>query len=285
MQLDILEQITSAGKKDKANEDMIVIENNYYMILDGATGLGKQNIPNYQSDALWFVREFTKYFKENLFKFTITEDIIFNTLKDIETIYLKNILDLPFQKYNYPSAGMILAHKHKADSIDFYRLGDCEAFVKSNNKSKKIFNSSYLNELDSYSINKMQKYIKAGFSTKEARRRIMHILQSNRNKMNVENGYWVLSIVKSDIQNIIQHIEKIIVPIECNDVILLASDGYSALTDKYNKDIFQFTLKDGLNIIRDIENSDSNLIKYPRLKKSDDATALLLKYSCFVNRV
>jgi len=277
MQLEILEQITSAGKKNKVNEDIIIIENNYYLILDGATGLGKQNIPNCQSDAQWFVEQFKKYFKKNISKFEIIEKIIFNTLKNIEDLYLEIVSDLPSEKYQYPSAGMILAHKHKIDYMDFYRLGDCEAFVKSNDKIKKVFNSSYLSELDNYSIKKMQEYIKAGFSTKEARKRIMYILQNNRNKMNVKNGYWVLSIIKSDIQNIIEHIEKITIPIKHNDLILLASDGYSALMDRYGKNIFQFNLKDELNIIRNIENDDNNLVKYPRLKKSDDATALLLK--------
>jgi hypothetical protein len=76
------------------------------------------------------------------------------------------------------------------------------------------------------------------------------------------------------------------VPCEDGTVILLASDGFSALVDLYGqmnaKDLVEAALASGLEPLarkaREIENEvDPDGKLYPRFKVSDDATALLFK--------
>lgn len=69
--------------------------------------------------------------------------------------------------------------------------------------------------------------------------------------------------------------------------ILLMSDEFHALFDKYlninPKEIIPFIEFHGINqcytMLRDLENNDETCMTYPRLKKSDDATLVLLTLS------
>jgi hypothetical protein len=67
--------------------------------------------------------------------------------------------------------------------------------------------------------------------------------------------------------------------------MLLVSDGFLALASDYNRydadGLLEAASFKGLralyNEIRDIENADPEGRKFPRFKKSDDATAIFLK--------
>jgi len=64
--------------------------------------------------------------------------------------------------------------------------------------------------------------------------------------------------------------------------LLLMSDGFSAISDAYrhvgDSELIELVEKEGLehvyDIIRDIENKDAGCMKFPRFKKSDDASAV-----------
>jgi hypothetical protein len=67
--------------------------------------------------------------------------------------------------------------------------------------------------------------------------------------------------------------------------ILLMTDGFSALTDRYKAydacGLVRAALEKGLQELgrelRAIENGDAASARHPRFKKSDDATALLMR--------
>lgn len=48
------------------NEDEIALTNSYGFVLDGATGLLKENITNLPSDAQWFVQQWKYFLQQNL---------------------------------------------------------------------------------------------------------------------------------------------------------------------------------------------------------------------------
>jgi len=67
---------------------------------------------------------------------------------------------------------------------------------------------------------------------------------------------------------------------------LFMTDGFFAIHSSYNyfsiKDLISFTDMKGLEkvykILRDIEEEDKECNRYPRFKKSDDASAIYIKY-------
>ena len=275
--LKLLETITDPGKENYPNEDIIIISSDYYIILDGATGLGPSRIKESDSDAYWFVNAFKQYFLAQLANYSDVKVLLQNTLLKLELEYKKLVNTLPTKKYEFPSAGMILLHKINDMEVNAYRLGDCELFHCTPNQVTKVFKDSKLNDLDAISINKLSKHLLKGIDYQEARKLILPTLQKHRELMNTKDGYWVLSIIQSSITEIINNIECISIDLTRDSSLLLVSDGYGAIVEKYKQsNICQYTLEETLSKIRTIEKLDQELLTYPRLKHSDDSTAILL---------
>ena len=97
--------------------------------------------------------------------------------------------------------------------------------------------------------------------------------------MNTEDGYYILEHDKDAIR------KGIYMEFEVDDVtdILMMTDGYSAIHNKYNKfkklELINECKNKGvskvLSYIREIELKDNMRKKYKRLKIHDDATAIL----------
>lgn len=96
--------------------------------------------------------------------------------------------------------------------------------------------------------------------------------------MNKPGGYWIASVDP----RAAEHAALKTFEVQVGNRILLASDGFMA-ADRYglvedwrellaNPDMLTLTLKR----IREIEESDQLMSRFPRAKRSDDASALLL---------
>ena len=57
--------ITDSGTNIKPNEDKVIIYDNLFVVVDGATGLSKKKINSTDSDGQWFVNYISDYFLEN----------------------------------------------------------------------------------------------------------------------------------------------------------------------------------------------------------------------------
>jgi hypothetical protein len=99
-------------------------------------------------------------------------------------------------------------------------------------------------------------------------------------KMNSKDGYYIL---EHDVEGIKNGIYK---EYELSDIlaILLMSDGYSAIYNKY-KQLTQKQLMDAckneelkkvLSRIRKVEDEDADFTKHKRLRLHDDATAIYI---------
>lgn len=81
------------------------------------------------------------------------------------------------------------------------------------------------------------------------------------------------------------HLQQMKVPATSVDVVLLATDGFTRLIDFYGlytpESLLGAARERGVGALcrelRDLEDSDTECRRYPRLKPKDDATALLLK--------
>jgi len=105
-------------------------------------------------------------------------------------------------------------------------------------------------------------------------------LRAARNRINSGN-YWLFS---PDVK-VASHASRRVMKIEPGSTVLLATDGLLALASDYGAysadSLMAAAMDKGLAALgqelRAIESSDSGGDKFPRFKKSDDATALLLR--------
>lgn len=277
----LLDMESEAGDIKKPNEDLVIALDSLFVVLDGATGLGEKLIDNYSSDACWFVNTvrdslIESWNKEPDFIGAITEAVHFAT-SEFEQITSKSNIPI----YELPSAGMV-AVALEGNEVNLYRSGDCSIYYSSDCGTKKIFKNSYLEELDDMSIKEMSKYLEEGKSLEDSREAIKDTLQSNRSMMNTPDGYSALSVDN----NCIQYIDKVTLPAEKEAKLLLLTDGFSSIIDKYKvhtaqslfSELEKISAKDVIKKIRHIENMDDQLCEYPRLKKHDDASAIYMSF-------
>lgn len=106
-------------------------------------------------------------------------------------------------------------------------------------------------------------------------------LRERRATMNTPDGYWIYA----DEPAAADHALSGTVPVAEGDLVLLASDGFARLVDMFGRydwpALLETAVADGLDALVDelraVERADRDRTRFPRIKRSDDATAVLLR--------
>ncbi len=202
----------------------------------------------------------------------------------VEKEFQKCNIKSDYKPFEVPSAGMALI-KIDEGYLEYGVLGDCRIFVLKENGQKISIGDSPLEKLDREVINRISelRYEKGFKDYGEIKEQILPLLQKNRSLMNTDEGYWILSL-NPEASN---HMNQGTIKVMDGDVVLLVTDGFYRIVDIFKKvhrsDLVQAALEQGLQGIieelRQLEQADFDCLNYPRLKVSDDATALLLRIS------
>lgn len=277
MALEFVDVLTLSGNPAKPNEDSFAHIENAAAVFDGATGLGEQLMPG-ESDAAWLsqfgVRRLMAHIKTKRPK-----DAIRAAMADAENSFRGLRRRAPSATYESPFASMMLVAEN-AGGMDAFWFGDCGLIVK--RESAEVIGDTFDKRAMEASRVKMLADARglapaAGLNRPE----YIHSLRKARNRVNTETGGWLFG----PDPRAADHVAHKQIEAPAGAYLLLASDGFLALaTDygKYNADgLMNAALSKGLATLgeelRAIEDSDPEGRKFARLKKSDDATALMLR--------
>ncbi|MBY6071225.1 protein phosphatase 2C domain-containing protein [Marinobacter salsuginis] len=279
MKLTCLEKVCVPAEQKKVNEDELYCSESVAFILDGATGLGEPLINNEESDASWFVRNLKSFFTSRLNDNESVEESLFYAVKKTKYLFDEITSKSDVRKFQVPSSGLILVHL-KDHTLSIHRLGDCEIYCLLEDGKIWTLPKSPLESFDNHSISLLQKEIAAGKPFSDARKAIAPTLRRTRSKMNSPGGYSALSPGLE----YMKHLETKKLDAKKVSKILLCSDGFSISFKQYGickvDDILSSrapSLKKIIKEIRKTENDDKSLLKYPRLKPQDDATAIIIE--------
>ncbi len=293
----VKDKICMAGSKNRVNEDIFGYSLKYglFWVIDGATGLTDNaliSLDEYGSDAQWF-SHFTnqtilklienKPPNNNLNKEEYIKNLLTQTVEILNEEFLKIKNCTPIDKYEEPCASISIIFAPENDNnICCASLGDCPIIIQNKDlKIQSLTGCEKLEELDKISSKHALPYLKKGINFTKMRQKIRKILFKHRNMMNSDKGYWILSLEKKAIEHIKFYNFK---KQQIKDILIM-SDGFYAIVDKYkkysNNGLIDASITHGLQQIykeiREIECSiDANGTKYPRLKQSDDVTAMLI---------
>ena len=276
----IIDALTSPGNEN--NEDIIKYTDNYLLLLDGSTGLRKNLIKGYPSDAIWFVNAVSNYIGEkiklNIDTICMMKSLILNLNKEYSTFNLSNI-----DNVDKPSSSMVLI-REKNEDIEVLNIGDCTTIIETRSGNVKIIHDERVTNLDNAVIEKMRTLTKEkNISNSQARKYVTNDLIANRNLKNARNGYQILGFE----QIIENNLEINIYPKSEILSICLFSDGIADYyeTLKLVANVYEFynkvkTTKLGVivNEIRACQNNDLSCDLYPRLKAKDDASIAFIKF-------
>jgi hypothetical protein len=276
MQLELRDSLSLPGDATKPNEDAFAHAPRFAAAIDGATGLGEQLMPG-RSDAQWLA-QFTA---RRLAAHARAEeghlrDWLRFAAMEAEKSFAALRWRAPKENYEIPFASLIAVSLGEG-GLDAVWFGDCAALIRSSTGAVTLIG-------ETFDKRAAERERAARLGPKPAgagvREEFLPALRASRNKVNTKRGEWLFA---PDGQ-CAPHAQAARAAVSIGALVLLATDGFLALAGDYARYSPQSLLATaesrGLAALgeelRTIEAGDPEGSTFPRFKKSDDATALLL---------
>jgi len=281
MSLQLLDSLSLPGDPTKPNEDAFGQKDGAAVVIDGATMLGDGLMPGL-SDAAWIAQFGARRLMAHLGEGNGARKALRAALADTQKSFEALRRHPPEERWQTPCASMMLAVQAEA-GLEFLWYGDCAALVRQEDAAVTVVGETFdkrAAEADRARIIAKEKGLSpaSGLNRPE----FIGTLRSSRNRIN-SGDYWLFS---PDV-GAASHASRRIVKVKPGTTLLLASDGFLALASDYGaygvEGLMAAAMEKGLKALgeelRAIESGDAGGDKFPRFKKSDDATALLMKVS------
>jgi hypothetical protein len=269
----------------KVNEDIAGSTNTAAWVMDGATGLGDEQLLPCASDAAWLVQRVDAFLRAHADDASLAMTELFaGAIEDVRMAYQRSKLREAQARYELPSAGIVFV-RCASNGIEYARLGDCTG-VFALDSAVSSMGRARLHGLDGRVLDRMRTLQRQGVQDyTRLRRAIRDDLRANRNLANVGGGYWVLGIEPAAAD----HIETGVIALDRPATALLMSDGFYRAVDTFQviaeDRLVAWATDEGLApilaAVRRLEAGDAECLRYPRFKPRDDATALLFKIETF----
>ncbi|MDZ5471903.1 hypothetical protein SM124_09100 [Bacillus sp. 31A1R] len=271
------------------NEDAYVIDKNrnIFAAIDGATGLGglAGNV------ASTIVKEGIENSQEKSLK-KIIASANQSLAQETKRITGMDVQDIP--KYERSTCGLAAIQLDKS-TLHYLSAGDCMIFIQYKTGAIRTLTYDHLDVLDAMSITTLhlllnQRAIELETSLNtlpqdklvelfsECRAEITPLLRENRNKLNTTSGYGIID----GSSEALSYLESGSIPLINVEKILLLSDGLKL----HQKDCgwhksaelaFEKGVSELFQTIQEVEDKDPACFLYPRLKKHDDKTGILIQ--------
>lgn len=280
MSFALLDSLSLPGNPAKPNDDAFAHFENAAVVMDGATGLGDRLLPG-QSDAAWLARFGANRLMAHLKDGATAQGAVAAALADAERSFAALRRRAPAETYEIPFASMMLAVKN-AGGFDALWFGDCAALVKRGPAPAFVVGEAF-DKKAGERARVVKLAAEKGLSPAAGINRPEYLaaLRKVRNRVNTEKGGFLFG----PDARAAEHVQMKRVAAPSGTLVLLASDGFLALASDYGRydldSLMAAAETKGLAAlareIRAIEDADPEGTKYPRFKKSDDATAVLLR--------
>ncbi len=280
MEFTFLDALSMPGNPAKPNDDAWAQTARAAVVLDGATNLGDSLLPG-DSDAAWIARFGARRLMAHVQGDAEPQEALRAALEDAEKSFAGLRRRAPKENWENPYASMMFVAAH-ATGMDALWFGDCGALVKRPNSDVEIVGEAFPKRAAEARRVKMLAEAKGLAPASGASRpEFLPALRAARNSVNTEKGGWLFGADSTAADK--ARSAKVV--ISYGTVILLASDGFLALVGDYERydaeGLIAAAEAKGLAMLgeelRAIEESDPEGRRFPRFKKSDDATAVLLR--------
>lgn len=257
----------------KWNEDVFAVGNSYLLVIDGATGLGKNNVMGVGDDAMWFAHLMKEEISNRINENISLSDIVTKAIEKVQSAYAMDIDEV--EKIDMPS-GCIALFRERDDNIEFFGLGDTCGVIEFNDGSIEVISDKNLEQLDQTVIEKMQLLSKEqAIPFLDTRKLVNDDLIQNRKKRNTEDGYYALDLTLDSIPHAINRIWKKseIKRIACMSDGFYQIMGYSIYSSL--ADLLDSIQKEEINVfdrLKEEQENDRDCIIVPRFKLRDDMT-------------
>lgn len=271
--LTLVDSVSLAGDRAKQNDDAFGISGGRAWVIDGATDLHEAPLTGYASDASWMAQ------RANAFFHAVDGDM--RALFREAAAEARDFFNAPdnLERWKLPTAAVLMVAdaEHGLDGLD---LGDARCFGLGADGQAYERGGPPL-AADNETQTAAAAAAKAGGTPLLKHEDTLNFLRAARDVHN-EPGRYAIFGVQPECADLARGWEmRISRPAH----ILLMTDGFSALADRYARydsgALMRAALEKGLAALveelRAIETEDASGAQHPRWKRSDDATAMLLR--------
>ena len=279
MPLELLDSLSLPADAEKPNEDAFGNAVNAAVVFDGATGLGGQLMPG-ASDAAWLASFGARRLMAHMRDGDAPKDALQHALADAEKSFLGLRRRAPVEKYEIPYAAMMFVAETDSGFEAFW-FGDCGLIVKTPDAPAQIIGDGFEKraaEAKRAAALSAQTGVSSTIGVN--RPHILPALRAARNRMNGPGGWAFGPDTRAA-----KHVATKSLTLPVGTQLLLASDGFLAIGGDYGcydiEGLVAAIQNEGLESVgrdlRAIEEKDPEGARFPRFKKNDDATAVLLR--------
>jgi len=281
--LTVIDAVSVAGDRAKQNDDALGWSAGSVWVIDGATDLHDAPRSGAASDAAWFAHQLNA----DLTAISLREPDPALALKQAveQTAKAWQMARLrPLEgRWDIPTAAIVMASE-TPNGLQVQDLGDCRMFVRHPDGRAESFGGTSWTKDDETALAERftsAAHVGQGHKSPEGQA----YLRQARESHNQVDTYAILSVEPELCVARIRHF-GLRIDRPCN--LLLATDGFAALVDVYKlftpQTLMEAALKQGLAALtvqlRQFETEGDPLgQKFARWKRSDDATAVLLRLS------
>jgi hypothetical protein len=282
MRLEVLDSVSDPAKPGGENEDRIGRNASAAFVIDGATGLGDPVIAPPQSDAAWIAEWARARFVAELAPDRSLREVVRSLCASARERFFAAAAP-GIERYRHPGASF-QSLRLTESGIEIAGLGDCSLFLR--DAAGAVTRWSGLRGGRSGEQSSARQVIARigglgpdgeGFRDAETLAR----LRASRSRHNQEGGVWTLGIHPDAADHVRIETPKIALPATG----LLCSDGFADIADNYALCSAEGLIARAetaglaplLAEIRRIEREvDPAGLQFPRYKRSDDASAVLV---------
>jgi serine/threonine protein phosphatase PrpC len=275
MHFDMIDSLSLPGDPSKANEDSFTHNERMAVVFDGATGLGDSLMPG-PSDAAWIAQFAGRRLRAHAQEGDDPAQWLRAAAQDAEKSFKALRRRAPKERYEIP-VGSLMQAALIDTTLHFAWFGDCAALLREPTGAVVTIGDTL--DVRAKEAARARQASQAP-AADGVRAEFLPALRISRNRINKKGGDWLFAPQAA----CADHAKMTEAPASAGARLLIASDGFFALAadyGRYSADALLSAAEDrGLDALgrelRAIESDDPDGRRYPRYKRSDDATALLL---------
>jgi len=274
--LTYVEAISLAGDRTKQNDDALGFQRNAAWVIDGATDYTDKPVTKTASDASWIAQAAST----SLHSWTYGDlrEAVRNASEDAANAFSYLTRGQEIERWQLPVASLLMLTENTRGSIEGIDLGDCRVFALGGDGALQIAGGK---------IGGLDSEVKFAATAPDAGKPLLQRtaalarMRELRAALNHDGAEWTFGLQPA----CADHARTWTLALKRPAHLLLMTDGFSALADRYRiyepSALIRAAIGSGLQDLgrelRAVETADASHARYPRFKRSDDATALLLR--------
>lgn len=280
--LTLIESISLAGDRKKQNDDVAGAHGSFGWVIDGATDLHSTPLTPAASDAAWIAQQLNEYLYRCAPEMAATDFTMRAAIRHAARNAATKLSEYgaPDEAWMSPTASALIVGE-MGGGLFGLDIGDCRCFALDADGTPYSAGSRE-NGVDDERERAREASKRTSGTPLLRDPDTMTMLRAVRAQHNLPHGgYWVFGLQPE----CADHARAWTLPLKRPAHVLLCTDGFSALVDRYKvydaAGLVKAALDKGLQELgrelRAIETADAGGAKHPRFKPSDDATAMLLR--------